>query len=108
MDVCTSAFEFSAPFAHVVRLETFLRILHIVGNKFPPAQCFFNTKKKNESEIVIRTWREKRVTAPSLTAYTACKNALISTAIMSKDWIKTKLSKNVLFNANKHGFHCEN
>jgi hypothetical protein len=39
--------------------------------------------------------------------YTACKNALISMAIMSKNRGKSKLSKNVLFNANKHVFHCE-
>jgi hypothetical protein len=39
--------------------------------------------------------------------YTACKNALISTAIMSKNRGKSKLSKSVLFNANKHVFHCE-
>jgi hypothetical protein len=32
---------------------------------------------------------------------------LISTAIMSKNRGKSKLSKNVLFNANKHVFHCE-
>jgi hypothetical protein len=43
-----------------------------------------------------------------------CKNALISTAIMSKNRGKSKLSKTVLFNANKHlnwfmhpVFHCE-
>jgi hypothetical protein len=32
---------------------------------------------------------------------------MISTAIMSKNKGKSKLSKNVLFNANKHVFHCE-
>jgi hypothetical protein len=39
--------------------------------------------------------------------YTACKNALISTAIISKNRGKSKLSNNVLFNANKHVFHFE-
>jgi hypothetical protein len=32
---------------------------------------------------------------------------LISTAIMSKNRGKSTLSNNVLFNANKHVFHCE-
>jgi hypothetical protein len=32
---------------------------------------------------------------------------LISTAIMSKNRGKSKLSKTVLFSANKHVFHCE-
>jgi hypothetical protein len=32
---------------------------------------------------------------------------MISTAIMSKNRGKSKLSKTVLFNANKHVFHCE-
>jgi hypothetical protein len=40
--------------------------------------------------------------------YTACKNALISMAIISKNSGKSKLSKNVLLSANKHVFHCEN
>jgi hypothetical protein len=32
---------------------------------------------------------------------------LISTAIMSKNRGKSKLSRTALFNANKHVFHCE-
>jgi hypothetical protein len=35
------------------------------------------------------------------------QNALISTAIMSKNRGKSKLSKTVLFNVNKHVFRCE-
>jgi hypothetical protein len=66
MDVCTSVFEFSAPFAHVLYAHTLLRRLHTVGNECPPAQCFLHTK--NESQSVIRTWQEKRVGVPSLTA----------------------------------------
>ncbi|GJQ72693.1 hypothetical protein Trydic_g1350 [Trypoxylus dichotomus] len=42
------------------------RCLHTVGNERPPAQCFLFTE--NESESVVRTSREKRVRAPSLTA----------------------------------------
>jgi hypothetical protein len=35
------------------------------------------------------------------------QKCIISTAIMSKNRGKSKLSKTVLFNANRHVFHCE-
>jgi hypothetical protein len=65
----------------------------------------------NVSKTCIATFTARRESSKIQAQrrwYTACKNALISTVIMSKNSGKTKLSKNVLFNANKHVFHCEN
>ncbi|GFU29374.1 hypothetical protein NPIL_98821 [Nephila pilipes] len=51
--------------ARVVHSYTFLRRFHTVGSECPPAQWILHMK--NESQCVIRTLREKRVRAPSLT-----------------------------------------
>lgn len=48
-------------------LLRFFRIFHTVENECHLAQCLF-THRERVIERVIRTWRAKRIGAPSLTA----------------------------------------
>jgi hypothetical protein len=80
MDVCTSIFEFSAPFAHVLYAQTPFSVDFTQLGMNVHRRSVFCTQKTNHS--VIRTWREKRMGAPSLTA----AKPRLSVADSSPEW----------------------
>jgi hypothetical protein len=66
MDVCTSVFEFSAPFAHMLYAHTLFSVdFTQLGMNVHRRSVLCTQKRITE---VTHTWREKRVGAPFLTA----------------------------------------